>query len=703
MAIHRSPNDSAAVGNRLVLAESAQNRARPGRLVACQGASLGANRLSDSTSAYLRQHADNPVDWWPWCDEAFEEARRRDVPVLLSIGYAACHWCHVMAHESFEDPELSAVINRGYVAIKVDREEHPDVDAVYMEAVQAMAGRGGWPLTVFLTPDGLPFYGGTYFPPHEGAGVPSFRRLLDEISRVFAESRDEVEEQGITLQKAISARTSVPVSPQESSIDAKETAKALEEAILATHDPEWGGTGRAPKFLQPHLWMAALDLHLLDPSPRLAEALNTTLDAAAAGGVYDHLAGGFARYSTDAFWMVPHFEKMLYDQALNARLYLRAHVATGNPDYRQVALETIEFTLTNLREPGGLFASSLDADSEGEEGSYYIFRREEIEDVLGEAAEEFIAHYGVTKAGNFEGRNILHRTRRGELRRTESLERSRRELLAYREARVAPGLDAKAVVEWNAMFIATLAEAGFRLARPDYLSLAAVSFDLLHERARFASAPRRLAAEQSPPAVLADHAQMISAALALAQFAGEPRFLEAAVNLWAQLAESFERISGAFVSTAKRSTGLIAKVPDIFDTAYPSANSTLARAAFDLSVLTGDETYFATMQELLSGLGENLSAHAIAFPSLAALVAVAGAGSAELVIPGRSEELLGVARQTYLPNLFLLYGPPAPGPLFDGREEGKAYLCRDYACLAPANSAAELAAQIERVGAEMRG
>ncbi len=666
-------------------------------------ASLGANRLSNSFSAYLRQHADNPVEWWPWCEEAFEEARRRDVPVLLSIGYAACHWCHVMAHESFEDQEVARIINQGYVAIKVDREEHPDVDAVYMEAVQAMAGRGGWPLTVFLTPDGLPFYGGTYFPPHDGTGLPGFRHLLDEISRVFADSRDEVEEQGITLQKAISARTSVPVSPGGSSVDAKEAAGALAKAILATHDSEWGGTGRAPKFLQPHLWMAALDLHLLGAGPGLVEAVTTTLDAAAAGGVYDHLAGGFARYSTDAFWMVPHFEKMLYDQALNARLYLRAHAAAGNPDYRQVAVETIDFTITHLREPGGLFAASLDADSEGEEGSYYIFRREEIEQVLGASADEFIAHYGVTRAGNFEGRNILHRTRRGDLGRTDSLESARRELLAYRERRVSPGLDAKAVVEWNAMFIATLAEAGFRLARRDYLALAATSFDLLFERARFDSAPRRLAAEQSPPAVLADHAQLLSAALALAQFAGEPRFLDVAVNLWGQLTEGFDRDSGAFVSTARRSSGLIAKVPDIFDTAYPSANSTLARAAFDLSVLTGDPGYFSTMEELLSGLGGNLATHAIAFPSLAGLMAVAGTGSAELVIPGQTQELLDVARRTYLPNLFVLYGRPASGPAFEGREEGKAYLCRDYTCLSPASSAAELAAQIERVGTEMRG
>ncbi len=664
---------------------------------------MGANRLSNSTSAYLRQHADNPVDWWPWSEGAFEEARRRDVPVLLSIGYSACHWCHVMAHESFEDPEIAAIMNRSYVAIKVDREEHPDVDAVYMEAVQAMAGRAGWPLTVFLTPDGLPFYGGTYFPPHEGAGVPSFRRLLTEVSRVFAESRDEVEEQGISLQKAIAARTSVPASPNETPPAPKESATALAEAILAAHDPEWGGTGRAPKFLQPHLWMAALDLRLLGADPRLEQALTTTLDAAAAGGIYDHLAGGFARYSTDAFWMVPHFEKMLYDQALNARLYLRAHVVTGNPDYRQVAVETIDFTLASLREPGGLFAASLDADSEGEEGSYYVFRREEIEQVLGTGAEEFIAHYGVTKAGNFEGRNILHRTRRGEMARSESLERSRRELLTYRERRAAPGLDDKAVVEWNAMFVATLAEAGFRLERQDYQELAASSFDLLLARATFTSTPKRLAAEQSPPAVLADHAQMVGAAIALAQFSGEPRFLEKAIELWDQLLESFDRTGGAFVTTARKSPGLIAKVPDIFDTAYPSANSTLARAAFDLSVLTGDTRYFETVEELLIGLGNNLSAHAIAFPSLAGLIAVAGVGSAELVIPGHSHELLEVARRAYLPNLYLLYGEPSAGPLFEGRRPGNAYLCRDYACLAPASSPAELSAQIERVAAEMRG
>ncbi len=430
------------------------------------------NRLADQTSPYLRQHAENPVDWYPWGQDAFAAAQRRDVPILLSIGYSACHWCHVMAHESFEDPATAGVMNAGFVNIKVDREERPDVDAVYMEAVQAVTGSGGWPMTVFLLPDGRPFLGGTYFP------RARFVELLGQVGRAWHQRRPDLEASATQLAEAVRAGTALPGRGWDSKEGGAPGGNAggaplgallgaASDTLLARFDAEWGGFGGAPKFPQP----AMLELLLLAASRTgrtdVAGAVTTTLDAMAAGGIYDHLAGGFARYSTDRRWLVPHFEKMLYDNAQLARVYLHAFQLTGAVQYRQVVTETLEYLLRSpMRLSGGGLASAEDADSEGEEGRFYVWDEAEVLDVAGPLTRDW---YGVTKQGNWEGRNILCRPLGASLARSPEVEGGRAALFARREERVRPGLDDKVLTEWNAMAVAALAEAGGCLANERWL------------------------------------------------------------------------------------------------------------------------------------------------------------------------------------------------------------------------------------------
>ena len=376
----------------------------------------GQNHLAQESSPYLRQHADNPVDWYPWGDEAFARAREDDKPVFLSVGYSACHWCHVMAHESFEDPAVADVMNELFVNIKVDREERPDVDAVYMEAVQAVSGSGGWPMSVFLAPDGRPFFGGTYFPKAAGHGRPGFTDLLRAVHQAWSTNRDDLNTQADQLTEAVRARSAVEAPPDDADIGVSpEVLHTTYAALASAHDKEWGGFGRAPKFPMTTNLELLLRAFAHNQDDATMAMVVTTLDAMASGGIYDHLGGGFARYSVDAFWMVPHFEKMLYDNALIPRPYLHAWQLTGQPRFRQVVEETVGYVMRDLRSRDGGLYSAEDADSEGEEGRFYVWRPEEIDAVVGDAAAAFKDWYGVTKAGNFEGSNILHRPVRGDL------------------------------------------------------------------------------------------------------------------------------------------------------------------------------------------------------------------------------------------------------------------------------------------------
>ena len=435
------------------------------------------NRLAAETSPYLRQHAENPVDWYPWGDEAFAAARAGDRPILLSVGYASCHWCHVMAHESFEDAEVASLMNDRFVNVKVDREERPDVDAVYMEATQALTGQGGWPMPVFLDPDGRPFFAGTYFPRERRGGMISFPELCERIGELWRSRRDDLEEQAGQLTAALGR------SAQLDPGDGLPGAGVLDDAVAQLardHDPRGGGFGGAPKFPQAmslDFLVGELDADLAGapeagaPADELVAVVETSLDAMASGGIYDHVGGGFARYSVDPYWLVPHFEKMLYDNALLARAYLHGWQVSGEPFFARVCTETLDWALRELRQDEGGFASALDADSEGVEGRFYVWTPEQVRDALGIVAERALPHFGIAQGGNFEGASIPVRATSD----PENLAELKARLLAAREQRVRPGLDDKRLTAWNALMIAALADAGAAMERSDYLDAAGPS------------------------------------------------------------------------------------------------------------------------------------------------------------------------------------------------------------------------------------
>ncbi|MET1001722.1 MAG: thioredoxin domain-containing protein, partial [Acidimicrobiia bacterium] len=442
------------------------------------------NRLAHETSPYLRQHADNPVDWYPWGDEAFAKARAEDKPVLLSVGYSSCHWCHVMAHESFENADIAAMMNERFVNVKVDREERPDVDAIYMMAVQSMVGRGGWPMTVFLDADGRPFYGGTYFPDTDRQGMPGFPRVLAAIDNAWRSTRDELLEQANTLVDHVTRSSTLAMDAGDPhAVD----PAVLDFAVARMHtqfDTRFGGFGGAPKFPQAMSLTFLLGRLARDPSPEALDMVTTSLDAMAAGGMYDQVGGGFHRYSVDAFWLVPHFEKMLYDQALLLRAYVHGWVVTGEPRYRRVAEEIVTYVLRDLRHADGGFFSAEDADSEGVEGKFYCWSLDELRAVCGDDADEVIRYFGATAGGNFEDPhtgfrgNILHVVDRSE-DRPDAVTRALPRLRETRDARVRPGLDDKVLLGWNALFLDALAEAAFVFDRDDWMRAARANAEFL--------------------------------------------------------------------------------------------------------------------------------------------------------------------------------------------------------------------------------
>jgi hypothetical protein len=644
------------------------------------------NRLATESSPYLRQHADNPVDWHPWGDEAFADARRRDVPVLLSVGYSACHWCHVMAHESFEDPATAAVMNELFVNIKVDREERPDVDAVYMEAVQALTGSGGWPMTVFLDHDGRPFFGGTYFPPAGRQGMPGFVDLLRAVDDAWRTKRAELHVQATKLTDAIRRSASV------GGVGELPGTEVVEQAVANLHrgfDAQFGGFGRAPKFPQ----TMSLDLLL---RRGVIEPVVVSLDAMASGGIYDHLGGGFARYSVDHRWLVPHFEKMLYDQALLARVYLHAWQVTGFDRYRQVLEETVDYVLRDLAAPGGGWCSAEDADSEGEEGTFYVWSLDELQEVGGQAAVEW---YGATRAGNFDGRNILFRPARGDLVRTDEIEAARRRLFEHRAGRVRPGLDDKVLTEWNALFLSTLAEAAAATGRADWLAAAVANGEFLRRELRRGDG-RWLRSWQADTgarhlAYAADHAALVDAFTRLAEVTGEARWIAAARETATSLLELFwDDRGGAVFTTGHDAEELVARQKDLLDNATPGANSMTAYALLRLGALSGEERFTAAAVHILGLLGPSAGEHPTAFAHLLAALDLHLTGPTEIAVVGDRPDLLAVVRAAWRPNAVVAWGEPYDSPLWHDRTPGHAYVCRDYACRQPATAPDELAAQL---------
>jgi uncharacterized protein len=657
------------------------------------------NRLAKETSPYLRQHQDNPVDWYPWGEEALQRASAEDRPILLSVGYSACHWCHVMAHESFEDPDVATVMNDLFVNVKVDREERPDVDAVYMEAVQAFSGQGGWPMTVFLTPDGRPFFGGTYYPKTSKLGRPGFVELMRGVDQAWRERRDQVLAQADHVSSAIQAQAAM-VTEGAGEADGELGPALLErgyEALAASHDAEWGGFGRAPKFPMPTNLELMLRVHA---RTRAAEALQmavTTLDAMASGGMYDHLGGGFHRYSVDVFWMVPHFEKMLYDQAGLAMAYLHAWQVTGEARFRQVVEETVGYVQRELRQSEGGFSSAEDADSEGEEGKFYVWRRDEVAEVGGPEAVEW---YGVTQGGNFEGTNILHRPVRGDLLRPPEVEEARRRLFEEREKRVRPGLDDKVLTEWNAMFLSSLAASSAGLGRDDWLDAAVATGDFLlsslrREDGRWLRSWQRDGGARHL-AYAVDHAWLVDAFCRLGEATGKARWVVEARQAADALIDLFwdDEASG-FFTTGHDAERLVVRHKDLLDGATPSANSVAATALLRLAALTGEQRYADHAEAVLRLLAGPLAKHPSAFSHLLGAVDMLVSGIAEVVVVGDRPDLVAAVQSRYLPNAVLAWGEPDDSPLWQDRSEGLAYVCRNYACQAPVSTAKDLLAQLD--------
>jgi uncharacterized protein YyaL (SSP411 family) len=655
------------------------------------------NALADETSPYLLQHQDNPVDWLPWGEAALRRARERDLPLLVSIGYSSCHWCHVMERESFEDADTAALMNERFVCVKVDREERPDVDAVCMEAVQTMTGQGGWPLNVFLTPERVPFFGGTYFPPEPRHGMPDWRSVLGAVAQAWDERRDEIRAQGDRMAARLAGSALIEPSQEPLREDAVQQAIGV---LRQQFDSVNGGFGGAPKF-PPH---AVLELLLRAGEAKMALQ---TLRSMGSGGIHDQVGGGFSRYSVDATWTVPHFEKMLYDNALLARAYLHGFQVSGDAILRRTCEETLDWALREMRAPEGGFYSALDADSEGVEGKFYVWPLAELQAVLGDDADAAIAWFGATGHGNFEGAtNVLES--RGPEPPARQRARIRARLLEVRERRVRPGLDDKRLTGWNALMIAALADAGAVLERADYLHAAVACAEfvlgsLRDGEGRLLRTFNRGRAKL--PGQLEDHAFLLEALLTLYEASFDPRWFAEARALADTILERFaDGDRGGFFSTADDQDVLVARRKDIEDNPIPSGGSSAALGLLRLSALTGEQRYEEAALGHLRLLHRIAPRHALAFGHLLQAIDFHVRPTREVALAGEGEELAALARvvrERLRPNLVLAGGHADGVPLLEGRGplDGRAaaYVCERFACRMPVTEPAELRAQLDAI------
>jgi uncharacterized protein YyaL (SSP411 family) len=681
-----------------------------------------ANRLRAETSPYLRQHADNPVDWYPWGDEALSRARDEDKPLFVSIGYASCHWCHVMAHESFEDPVVGDQLADSFISVKIDREERPDLDAVYMAAVQAQNGSGGWPMSVFCTPDGRPFFAGTYFPPADRPGSPGFRRILAILADAWATRRPEVERQADALADAV--RQEVRLADELARRvggrgDLPGFDRLLGDLVaeLSTRfDDRWGGFGPAPKFPRPTMVELCLWHHQRTGDQRSLEMATTTLDAMATGGLYDHLAGGFARYSTDTEWLVPHFEKMLTDQALLARAYLHAFVVTGRSDYRQVVTETLDYVLDRLSSPAGGLFSSEDADAAGVEGGHATFTPAQVTAALtGAGRPELvgpaIAWYHVTEQGNWEGTTVLRRPLAGPLVRPAEIESARRLLLEARDRRPQPATDDKVLTEWSAMTAAVLAEAAAVTGTQRWADRAVEVAEFLFTELRRPADSRWLRSWQDGRAnhlaLAADYAWVVEMATRVAELTGETRWLDRAVAVADQLLEGFwdgpapgsdgaPDGPGGLFTTGHDAEALLVRPKDLLDGAVPSANSIAATALARLGALTGQDRFRAASLTLATLAAPLLRDHPMAVADLVVAVGQLEAGT-EVVITGSRPDLVAETRRRWLPAAVVAWGQRADNPLWADRADDRAYVCHRFTCRAPVDTPGALGDELDRL------
>lgn len=674
------------------------------------------NKLAQETSPYLLQHVDNPVDWYPWSEEALQIARDENKPILLSIGYAACHWCHVMAHESFEDSVTAEFMNRHFVNIKVDREERPDLDAIYMQAVVAMTGQGGWPMTVFLTPEGRPFYGGTYFPPAPRYGMPSFIQLMQGIVNAWENKRDDVVQSAGDITKHLQ-RTAV-LTGQEDVLSPGMFAKAT-SALATSFDHHRGGFGGAPKFPPSMTLEYLLQSYVLHGDKNGLHMAETTLKEMAYGGMYDQLGGGFARYSTDVNWLVPHFEKMLYDNALLARAYLHAYQVTGKPLYCRIVEESLDFVIRELRHEEGGFYSSYDADSEGEEGKFYIWSAAEIEQHLGEDAALFKQFYNVTAQGNWEGNNILNIQKElAELASAQNLSEeeaqgkiaaAKQKLYDVRAQRIWPGLDDKVLTAWNGLMLAAFAEAGRILNRPDYTETAVQNATFLYNNMR--TQENRLLRTWKAGnrakynGYLEDYAYLADGLLALYQTTFDEQWF-----IWAQqLAETMlshfhDGEHGGFFDTSDDHEELIHRPKDLQDNAVPSANAMAAHVLLRLSLYTGNSRYWEVAETAVSSLYGAMVQHPNAFAHWLCAAVFITSNPQEVAIVGEldsseTQALIDATFSAFRPNLVTAVGKATNKiPLLVDRKQldgrATAYVCRRFVCQQPVNNANALAEQL---------
>ena len=702
-----------------------------------EGTAAPGNRLAAETSPYLLQHAGNPVDWHPWGEEAFARARKENKPIFLSIGYSACHWCHVMERESFEDPQTAAILNEHFVAVKVDREERPDVDDIYMTAVQAMTGRGGWPLSVFLTPDLKPFFGGTYFPPEDTQGMPSFKRVLLGVAEAWHNKPDDVDRAAQQLVRAIRTTTAFPGGGPELLDES-----LLEHATLtisSEFDSHWGGYGGQPKFPPGAALALLLREHGHTGDRALLDVATLTLDRMAHGGMYDQIGGGFHRYSVDSQWLVPHFEKMLYDNAILAKVYLEAYQVTGKSLYQQVAGGILDYVLRDMTDPGGAFHSAEDADSEGEEGRFYVWRPQEVKTVLGQEDGELVCrHYGVTDAGNFEGYNILNVP--GDPAKfaqtlgldEEALEARlgplRQKLLDARSERVRPGKDDKVLTAWNGMMISALARGYQVLDEPLYLQAAERAADfvltqmvregtLLHTYRDVGGQSGRSGSEL--PGYLDDYAEMAAGLVDLYEASFDPRWLENADRLAERMIDTFwdDRDGGFFFAPAG-GADLLVRTKPVFDGAVPSGNATAALVLLRLSRLLERTTYREKAETVLRLMQGQMREHPRAYTNLLLAAHLVLRPAREIAILGETDDedtraYLEIIHERFRPNTILvLSSPGSPDaqwaeehiPLLRGKTKigGRTtvYVCQNYTCRQPATDAATLRRMLQTQGSD---
>jgi len=670
-----------------------------------------ANRLAHETSPYLLQHAHNPVDWYPWGTEAFERAGVENKPIFLSVGYSACHWCHVMERESFELAEIAELMNRSFINIKVDREERPDVDQIYMAAVQAMTGHGGWPMSVFLTPDAKPFYGGTYFPPDDGRGMPGFRRVLTAVAEAWRERRDEIVASAGEMTDKLRAMGEMPVSAGELNAALLEHAA---RSLARGFEPMHGGFGSAPKFPHPMDLKVLLRQHARTGDPHALHIVRHTLDKMARGGIYDHLGGGFARYSTDERWLVPHFEKMLYDNALLSQVYLEAYQVTSSPEYAQVTRETMNYVLGRMTGPEGGFYSTEDADSEGVEGKYYVWSHAEVHEALGaDRAKTFEYVYDVTGEGNWDGHNILNLPKSigqaakilgiDESALRAELDEDRARLLEARDQRVPPAKDTKVLTSWNGLMIAALAEGTPILGDERYVTAARRAAGFLLESVR--SLQGRLLhsykdGQAKFNAYLDDYACLIDGLTRLFEVTGEPRWLEAALELASVMLKEFaDPGGGSFFYTGESHETMIARQKDVYDNATPSGNAMAATALLRLGALTGRddlraagrgvlEAVRAVLEQASMAAGQSLIALDFDLGTPQEFAVIAGPDRAEaqavlreIYAQFRPHKVVALTTPEQAPALTRLVPWLADRPLRAGRTT--TYICERFACREP--------------------